>query len=87
MYSRIYLLSTAFILMFAATPSAVAHAGPKDGAGAYATGDYRNLFAEAGHSPKEIQAKIDAAYAQLFHGDPSRPSPSPFLLAATPMAR
>lgn len=41
-----------------------------DGSGAYATGHYRNLFAEAGHSDKEIHAKIDAAYAQLFHGDP-----------------
>ncbi len=41
-----------------------------NGAGAFATGHYRNLFAEAGHSDKEIHAKIDAAYAQLFHGDP-----------------
>src|SRR5215469_13140924 len=41
-----------------------------DGTGAYATAKYRNLFAEDGHSQKEIQAKIDAAYQQLFHGDP-----------------
>jgi oligosaccharide reducing-end xylanase len=41
----------------------------EDGKGAYATGKYRNLFAEDGHSQKEIQAKIDAAYQQLFHGD------------------
>jgi len=54
--------------------AAPAKAGPQDGAGAFATGRYRNLFAEAGHSPKEIQAKIDAAYAQLFHGDPSNQS-------------
>ncbi len=40
-------------------------------AGAVATGDYRNLFAEAGHSPAEVKAKIDAAFAQLFHGDPA----------------
>jgi oligosaccharide reducing-end xylanase len=42
----------------------------QDGSGAYATGKYRNLFAETGHSSTAIQAKIDAAYQQLFHGDP-----------------
>ena len=41
-----------------------------DGAGAYQTGHYRNLFAEAGHSPAEIQQKINAAFGQLFHGAP-----------------
>lgn len=40
-----------------------------DGHGAYATGKYRNLFKEDGHAEKQIRAKIDAAYAQLFHGD------------------
>jgi oligosaccharide reducing-end xylanase len=40
-----------------------------DGAGAYATGKYRNLFAENGHSPDEIAAKIEAGFQQLFHGD------------------
>jgi oligosaccharide reducing-end xylanase len=42
----------------------------QDGSGAYASGRYRNLFAEAGYSQAAIQAKIDAAYQQLFHGDP-----------------
>lgn len=37
--------------------------------GAFATGNYRNLFREAGHTEKEITAKIDAAFNQLFHGD------------------
>ncbi|HEY0794820.1 MAG TPA: glycosyl hydrolase family 8 [Acidisarcina sp.] len=41
-----------------------------DGNGAFATGRYPNLFVEAGHSPREVIAKIDATYAQLFHGDP-----------------
>ena len=36
------------------------HSGP---------GNYRNLFAEAGHAPAEVKQKIDAAFAQLFHGD------------------
>ncbi len=38
--------------------------------GAFATGQYRNLFKEAGHSDTEIATKIDAAFRQLFHGDP-----------------
>jgi oligosaccharide reducing-end xylanase len=42
----------------------------RDGAGAHATGNYRNLFAEDGHSQREIRAKIETAYNQLFHGDP-----------------
>jgi oligosaccharide reducing-end xylanase len=41
-----------------------------NGAGAFATGRYRNLFVEAGHSEAEVQAKIDAAYQQFFHGNP-----------------
>jgi oligosaccharide reducing-end xylanase len=40
------------------------------GSGAFATGHYRNLFAEAGHSQKEISRKIEVAFQQLFHGDP-----------------
>jgi hypothetical protein len=32
-----------------------------DGAGAFATGQYPNLFATSGHSQKEIDAKINAA--------------------------
>jgi oligosaccharide reducing-end xylanase len=41
-----------------------------DGSGAFATGNYRNLFAEAGHSKKEISTKINTAFQQLFHGNP-----------------
>ena len=54
-------------------PSAVATsvtAGGQDAAGAFATGRYRNLFREAGHSDQDIRKKIDAAVQQLFHGDP-----------------
>jgi oligosaccharide reducing-end xylanase len=39
--------------------------------GAYATGKYRNLFAEAGHSQSAIRQKIDGAFQQLFHGNPA----------------
>jgi oligosaccharide reducing-end xylanase len=43
---------------------------PAAGSGAFATGHYRNLFAENGHSKQEIRTKVDSAFAQLFHGDP-----------------
>jgi len=43
---------------------------PVDGSGAYASGRYRDLFAEGGHSSKEVASRIDAAFQQLFHGDP-----------------
>jgi oligosaccharide reducing-end xylanase len=42
---------------------------PGDGAGAYKTHEYRDLFAEQGHSAAETRAKIDKAFQQLFHGD------------------
>jgi len=38
--------------------------------GAFSTGKYRNLFAEAGHSPAEITNRIHAVFRQLFHGEP-----------------
>jgi len=61
----------ALIVLFAlvSTQGAENPLGP-DGSGAYATGHYRNLFVEAGHSPREIRAKIDSAFEQLFHGNP-----------------
>ncbi|MGB7548702.1 MAG: glycosyl hydrolase family 8 [Terracidiphilus sp.] len=60
----------AFGLLISGLPTALAKNAPQDGAGAYATGKYRNLFAEDGHPEGAIKAKVDAAYQQLFHGDP-----------------
>ena len=62
--------STACLLLVAMITARHAAAAADDGHGAYATGRYRNLFAEDGHSNAEIRAKVDAAYQQLFHGDP-----------------
>src|SRR3954471_4859851 len=43
---------------------------PQSGAGAFASGHYRNLFAEQlGVSPAATHAKIERAFQQLFHGD------------------
>jgi oligosaccharide reducing-end xylanase len=64
------LLLAAVFLPGIRTPKLLAYAVPIDGDGGYQSGTYRNLFAEDGHSEREIQAKIDAAYQQLFHGDP-----------------
>jgi len=65
-------LSAFLIAMFAMGTSA--HGAEKplvtNGHGAYATGKYRDVFVEQGHPAGEVKAKIDAAYHQLFHGDP-----------------
>jgi len=37
--------------------------------GAFFSGEYRNILAEWGLSDEEIQARIDAAFQQLFYGD------------------
>jgi oligosaccharide reducing-end xylanase len=42
-----------------------------DGSGAFTTGHYRNLFVEDGHSQREVNRKIKAAFQQLFHGNPT----------------
>jgi oligosaccharide reducing-end xylanase len=56
----------------AAQPPGAAKPGAAldNGRGTYVTHRYRNLFAEAGHEQAEIDARIDAAFQQLFHGDP-----------------
>ena len=68
-------LSASFALAGLALCVGVTHSSaanpPEDGNGAYVTGKYRNLFAEAGHSQAEIRAKVDGAFQQLFHGDPA----------------
>lgn len=43
-------------------------------AGEIQSGQYRNLFAEGGHSQAEIDARINSAYQKLFHGDPTSQS-------------
>lgn len=44
---------------------------PMNGHGAFATGQYRNLFAEIGYSESECSNRINSAFEQLFHGDPA----------------
>jgi len=60
---------TATALALAAAAPVLAQT-PTDGAGAYHTGRYRNLFAERlGVSPADSHARIEHAFQQLFHGD------------------
>jgi len=41
----------------------------EDKSGAFYSGVYRNLFLENGHSRKEIFARNQTAFQQLFYGD------------------
>jgi oligosaccharide reducing-end xylanase len=43
---------------------------PGAGAGAWSNGKYRNIFAEAGYSQVDIDARVARAWNQLFHGNP-----------------
>ncbi|OHB64067.1 MAG: hypothetical protein A2168_06180 [Planctomycetes bacterium RBG_13_50_24] len=55
--------------------SSKAKAGPAqsdiNGSGAFATGTYRNLFVETGHSEEQVTAKINMVYQHFFRGDPN----------------
>ena len=52
-----------------AAPAATPAASATVPAGAVATGAYPDLFAEAGYARAEVDARIQAAFQQLFHGD------------------
>src|SRR6185503_780418 len=70
--TAVLLAATSLSLLAAAPTAAPAPAAPPkldDGKGAFATGKYRNLFAEMGHSEADIKAKVDKAFNTLFHGD------------------
>jgi oligosaccharide reducing-end xylanase len=73
MTRRLLFASLAFALVadpFCAHAAAKRAAALDDGNGAYATHQYQDLFAQAGHSKAEIDAKIERAFQQLFYGDP-----------------
>ncbi|MBN1804131.1 MAG: hypothetical protein JW837_02660 [Sedimentisphaerales bacterium] len=68
-------IMSAFVLMMFVFSTACSEiirpmTNPSEGSGAFATGKYRNLFVEIGHSPDEVAAKINSAFKQLFHGGP-----------------
>src|SRR3954471_24752603 len=69
MQKLLALAALAFILLAEAPAPAHAAAG-----GAFATGRYRNLFAEADpHAGEaEVRARLDAYWASLFGADPER---------------
>ena len=66
--SRPLCLITIGCLTLAAVPTGAAT--PTDGAGADTTHQYHDLFVERlGRAPAEVDAKIQHAFTQLFHGD------------------
>jgi oligosaccharide reducing-end xylanase len=68
--SAVAMLSAPATAAYAAS-SPARHAGAGNGsAGASHTGVYPNVFARAGYSPHAIDARVNAAWQQLFHGDP-----------------
>jgi oligosaccharide reducing-end xylanase len=67
----IFVLPAMVSLIFSACSSFPKSHSVSDGSGAFATGHYRNLFAENGHSQKEIQERVNSAFQQLFHGNPT----------------
>jgi len=66
---RTFLATTFGFAMSLVLTGCVSSSAKKTSSGAFATGHYRNLFAENGHSPKEIRRKVDSAFQQLFHGN------------------
>ncbi len=69
---RCVVVGAVLMLCWCPSLSAQPRAGaPQASGGAFATGQYRNLFREAGHADEAIRKKIDAAFQQLFHGDPA----------------
>ncbi len=58
------------LFLSAAAASASTPRQVRDGTGAFATGHYRNLFEETGHTQAQIDAKINGVFDQLFDGDP-----------------
>lgn len=67
-------LLSAAALVAAAPATALAAAPPGHGRPVHSPGAHQgklpDVFARAGHSPKAVDAKIRAAWQQLFHGDP-----------------
>ena len=64
-----FLVACAALSLSAAQAQRPGTANQAKARGAFATGHYRNLFAETGHPQAEIDRRLQAAYQQLFHGD------------------
>ena len=76
----------AMLLWVAGSGIGMAKTAPEDGNGAYATGKYRNLFAEDGHSKKEIRRRSTRRTSSSFTVT-SRRRRSRLTPAATPTVR
>ncbi len=72
-----YILATALLLLVrAAGPykvsaqRSVAASSGTFASGTFASGNYRNLLAHRGIPKAAIDARLEATFQQLFHGDP-----------------
>jgi oligosaccharide reducing-end xylanase len=68
------ILMTVFIAQCCCMPAVSVALSAKEtspgASGSFATGTYQNLFTDVlSKSDREVKAKIDSAFAQLFHGD------------------
>jgi oligosaccharide reducing-end xylanase len=59
-----------FVLLATLGAGCSANSQPAARTGSFATGHHRNLFVEMGRAPADVTAKVQAAFQQLFHGDP-----------------
>jgi len=60
---------TTLLAVLTALPAMLFAQQLSNGSGAFATGKYPDLFKQRGHTEREIKAKIDGAFRQLFFGD------------------
>jgi oligosaccharide reducing-end xylanase len=68
-YLPVSLIASLLISILVTSCRTPPHATPTQ-AGAFYSGEYRNLFAELlGRSDEQVQAKLDAAWEQLFYGN------------------
>jgi oligosaccharide reducing-end xylanase len=60
---------TTLVAVLTALPAMLFAQQLSNGSGAFATGKYPDLFKQRGRTEREIKAKIDGAFRQLFFGD------------------
>lgn len=72
LFSAVALVAGGSASAFAAQPSVHGPSKPANGRrpGSVATGHYPDEFTRAGYGPRQVDAKVEAAYQQLFHGAP-----------------
>jgi oligosaccharide reducing-end xylanase len=68
--TSVWLLFLWVVLPLCGQQPSLNHLAAADGGGVFATGRYRDRFVEDGHREQEVQARLQTAFQQFFHGDP-----------------